>query len=95
MWDVNDNGEWDFSSASAGKPATAAAWREYFGAGSGSGTSSPAASAPAPVAAAPAPAASTPAVSTDDAAASSTIVVNLSEDAWQGDAQVTLSVNGT
>ncbi len=99
MWDVNDNGDWDFSSASAGKPLTAAAWRQYFGAGSGDGSAAatPAVSAPALVAptliAASAQEASIPVAPAP--AASGTIVVNLSEDAWQGDAQVAFSVNGT
>ncbi len=95
LWDTNANGSWDFSSGSAGKPLTAAAWRQYFGVGSGS-TSAPA-PAPAPIPAPmPSPTPSTaPAASTaTSTAAAGTIVVNLSEEAWQGDAQVNLSVNG-
>jgi hypothetical protein len=81
IWDVNDNGPWDFSSASAGKPLTAAAWRQYFGAGSGSGTASSGA-------------VTTP-TDTTTPSSSTGFVVYLSEDAYQGNAQATISIDGT
>jgi hypothetical protein len=77
-WDVNDNGPWDFSSASAGKPLEAAAWKQYFGAQSSSSTPT----------ATPTP---TPTVATS----TNSIVLNLSQDSWYGDAQFTVSLNGT
>ena len=70
LWDANANGNFDFSSSTANKPAEAAAWSHYFGAGA-----SPAAPAAATV--------------TD------TLDVNVSEDAYQGDAQYTVSVDGS
>jgi len=36
IWDLNDYGNWSFSSPGANKPNEAAAWSKYFGAGSAS-----------------------------------------------------------
>jgi len=80
IWDVQlGDGNWNFAPGS-GKPLEAAAWGKYFGANSG-GSSSPA----------PAPA---PAPSTAPLAATDTLQLSLSEDAWQGDAQCVISVDG-
>ncbi len=91
IWDVSlSDGNWKFSGA-AGKPLEAAAWAKYFGNASGSGTVPPPtptpvpAPAPAPV---PAPVPVTPAVATD------TLSLSLSEDAYQGDAQCVVTVDG-
>ena len=78
LWDSNGGGNYEFTSASDGKPAEAAAWATDFGA------SAPAAAAPV------APATGSPvAPSGFDA-----LVLSVAEDAWQGDAQFTVSING-
>ena len=83
IWDTQmSDGNWQFTDGT--KPQEAAAWAQYFGAssgGSGSSTTSTATSAPAPSTTAPAP-------------ATDTLVLRLSEDAWQGDAQCTISIDG-
>ena len=87
LWDSNGGGNYQFSSASDGKPAEAAAWAKYFGAQQISTAVSP------PVA----PPAST--MPTAPAAVSlgsgpDTLALQVSEDAWQGDAQFTVSIDG-
>ena len=63
LWDSNGGGNFEFSSATAGKPGEAAAWASSFGTASiGSGPD--------------------------------TLTLNLSEDAYNGDAQFTVSVDG-
>ena len=92
LWDANAGGNYDFSSSTAGKPAEAAAWAQYFGA------------VPTPAASAVVPAMTTtnttPTSTGNTAATASTMVtdtldVNVSEDAYQGDAQYTVSVDGS
>ena len=79
IWDRQmGDGNWDFS-AGANKPLEAAAWAKYFGANSGGTTGST--SSPAPV--------TSPLL-----AATDTLQVSLSEDAWQGDAQCVISIDG-
>ena len=72
------DGNWDFSPG-ANKPLEAAAWAKYFGANSGNAASST--PTPAPVATAPLP-------------ATDTLVLSPSEDAWQGDAQAVITIDG-
>jgi len=79
IWDRQmGDGNWDFS-PSANKPLEAAAWAKYFGVNSG--TASTPVTAPALVSSAPLP-------------ATDTLVLSLSEDAWQGDAQCVITVDG-
>jgi len=63
IWDSNGGGNFEFSSASAGKPLEAAAWAKYFGA-------------------------------TPVASAADTITLKVSEDAFNGDAHFTITVDG-
>ena len=80
IWDRQmGDGNWDFSSAGANRPLEAAAWAKYFGVNSGSAASST--PSPAPVTTAPLP-------------ATDTLVLSLSEDAYQGDAQCVVTVDG-
>jgi len=80
IWDQPmSDGNWDFSSSGANKPLEAAAWAKYFGVNSGSAASPT--PAPAPVTTAPLP-------------ATDTLQLSLSEDAYQGDAQCTITVDG-
>ena len=67
LWDSNGGGNYEFSSATSGKPLEAAAWAQYFGA-------------------------TVPAVTVGTG--SNLLQVQISEDAWQGDAQFTVSVDG-
>ncbi len=79
IWDRQmGDGNWDFS-PSANKPLEAAAWAKYFGVNSG--TASIPVTAPALVSSAPLP-------------ATDTLVLSLSEDAWQGDAHCVITVDG-
>ena len=79
IWDTQmSDGNWDFSPG-ANKPLEAAAWAKYFGVNSGNAASST--PTPAPVATAPLP-------------ATDTLVLSLSEDAWQGDAQAVITIDG-
>ena len=80
IWDRQmGDGNWDFS-PSANKPLEAAAWAKYFGANSGgTSTSTP-------------PASTTP--TTAPSPATDTLKLSLSEDAWQGDAQCVISIDG-
>ncbi len=95
-WDSNGGGNYQFSYASNGKPNEAAAWAQNFGAQqtvvatTAPATVTPVATAPAtvtPVAAAPA--------TLSVGSGSDTLALQVSEDAWQGDAQFTVSVDGT
>jgi Ca-dependent carbohydrate-binding module xylan-binding len=81
IWDSNNGGNYEFSSPSDGKPLEAAAWAQYFGAQNPSSVSSDSASG--------APSAVTIGSGSD------TIALNMSEDAYQGNAQFTVSVDGT
>ncbi len=114
VWNTNDNGNWDFSSAGAGKPNEAAAWAQAFGGNSPTAPSSPPAPAPASASAPTLTPSTTPDPSnqillgddpahtrTLDASAATTVgsgpdslTLYVSEDAWNGDAQFTVSVNG-
>lgn len=95
-WDANDNGNWSFSLPGSNKPQEAAAWQQYFGSGASAATNNN----PTPVATssntpdpAPTSVVTTP-VLTTLGSGSDTITVSLSEDAWNGDAQATLKVDG-
>ncbi len=80
IWDTTmSDGNWQFTDGS--KPLEAAAWAKYFGVNSGSSTSTTSTPAPAPVTTAPLP-------------ATDTLQLSLSEDAWQGDAQCVITVDG-
>jgi len=81
-WDSNGGGNYEFSRANDGKPAEAAAWARYLGA-----TQTP---VPVPV---PPPPTPVPAAVTIGSGAR-TLALAVSEDAWQGDAQFTVSVDG-
>ena len=84
LWDSNGGGNFEFSSASAGKPQEAAAWAQHFGA-QGSNAAGTARSTPT--------GSSAPDGVTVGSGAD-TIVLRISEDAWQGDAQFIVSVDG-
>ncbi|MGI4953537.1 MAG: carbohydrate-binding domain-containing protein, partial [Janthinobacterium lividum] len=84
-WDSNGGGNYEFSYASDGKPNEAAAWAKYFG----NQQTVAAASPPATVT----PVATAPATLTAGSG-SDTLALQVSEDAWQGDAQFTVSVDG-
>ena len=95
LWDSNGGGNYQFSSPSDNKPLEAAAWARYFGAQTATAATPPA----APAAAAPAvvtPPAVAPAVVTPVTIGSGpdTLALTMSEDAWQGDAQFTVTVDG-
>ena len=86
VWDLNPgDGDWRFSDAAASKPQTAAAWARYFGAGS----DAPAGAGSPVVAPPPAPPATVTLGTGPDS-----VVVRVSEDAWKGHAQFTVSVDG-
>ena len=108
LWDSNGGGNYEFSQASDGKPAEAAAWAQYFGAQQPAVTTPAPTPAPAPVPAptpaptptpvpaptpAPTPAPATPAAVTLGSGPD-TLALPMSEDAWQGDAQFTVSIDG-
>jgi len=77
IWDSNGGGNYEFSFASDGKPAEAAAWAKYLGVPQTS------------------PAGGTPPTTVTLGAGPDTLALLVAEDAWQGDAQFTISVNGT
>ena len=81
IWDSNGGGNYAFSSSSDNKPQEAAAWGKYFGA-QASTTPTP---TPTPT---PVPGPVTIGSGPD------TVMLHLSEDAWQGNAQVSISVDG-
>ena len=82
LWDSNGGGEYEFSQDYDGKPDEAAAWAKYFGAqlddSAGGGDSG------------------VGIVSADQTigSGSDAIVLSLSEDAYEGDAEFTVSVDG-
>jgi hypothetical protein len=101
VWDSNGGGNYEFSNASDNKPMEAAAWAKYFGvqpttaAGTGSagstagGSSSSSGSGSAPIPATnPVPPPITVGTGNDQ------LVLDMSEDAYQGSAQVAISVDG-
>ncbi len=85
-WDSNGGGNYEFSYASDGKPAEAAAWAKYFGAQQTVGAASPPATV-TPVTTAPA--------TLSVGSGPNTLALQVSEDAYQGNAQFTVSVDGT
>ena len=94
LWDSNGGGNYQFSSTADGKPGEAAAWAKYFGA-----QQTGAATAPPPAAPVAPTTPVVPVTPTTPAAASlgsgpDTLALLVSEDAWQGDAQFTVSVDG-
>ena len=91
LWDSNGGGNYEFSHASDGKPQEAAAWAKYFGA-SQPVTAPVATPAPTP---APTPVVTpTPVTPTVLGTGSHKLALMVSEDAWAGDAQFTVSVDG-
>ncbi len=80
LWDSNGGGNYEFSSSTAGKTAEAAAWAKYFGATKSTGSTGSTGT-------------TTPAGTTVGTGAD-TLALLVSEDAWQGDAQFTVSVDG-
>ena len=82
IWDNNGGGNYQFSQPSDGKPAEAAAWAQYFGATT---TAPPPSTPPASPPAAPPP---------TTGSAPDLLDLHISEDAWQGDAQFTVAING-
>ncbi len=91
-WNSNGGGNYQFSYASDGKPNEAAAWAKYFGAQQTAGATSP----PATVTPVPpvTPVVTAPAT-LSVGSGSDTLALQVSEDAWQGDAQFTVSVDGS
>lgn len=88
LWDSNGGGNYGFSDASDNKPLEAAAWAQYFGAHA-TASQSPAAQSQA----AHATAAQGGMVVLGSGP--DTLALSVSEDAWQGYAQFTVSVDGT
>ncbi len=86
LWDANADGNYDFSSSTAGKPAEAAAWSHYFGAAASTAAPTTTTDTNTTTTGSPTTMASTTVTDTLD--------VNVSEDAYQGDAQYTVSVDG-
>ena len=86
LWDSNGGGNYEFSNASDNKPLESAAWAKYFGAQAPVPRSpvQPNSVALTPVA----PAAMTLGSGPD------TLALAISEDAWKGDAQFTVSIDG-
>ena len=99
LWDSNGGGNYEFSQASDDKPAEAAAWAQYFGATTPapSPVSTPAppiTSAPDPMPApAPAPTPTPPPV-LSIGSGPDVLALSVAEDAWQGNAQFTISIDG-
>ena len=79
LWDSNGGGNYAFSQAADGKPAEAASWATYFGAQQ---------SAAATVSS------TAPASTKTMGSGADVLALSVSEDAWQGDAQFTVSVDG-
>ena len=90
IWDSNGGSNYEFSYASDDKPQEAAAWAKYFGA-QGTTTTVAAIAAAGSVSTS----ASTAASSVTVGAGTDTIALKISEDAWQGDAQFNIMVDGT
>ncbi len=78
-WDSNGGGNYEFSRPGDGKPAEAAAWARYLGATQTQVTVPP----PPP-----------PPSTVTFGSGAHTLALAVSEDAWQGDAQFTVSVDG-
>jgi hypothetical protein len=88
IWDREmGDGNWNFA-PDANKPLEAAAWGQYFGANSGGSTSGGTAGGTTGGTTGGGTTSVTPAKATD------TLVLRLSEDAWQGDAQCVISIDG-
>ncbi len=83
IWDSNGGGNYQFTQPGDGKPTEAAAWARYLGA-----TPAPVV-APTPPSVPPAP----PSTVTIGSGAN-TLALAVSEDAWQGNAQFTVSIDG-
>ena len=85
LYDSNGGGNYEFTQPGDNKPTEAAAWAQYFGPVQGA--------APTPT---PAPPPSTPSGSGSGSISGSpdTLVLGVSEDAWQGDAEFTVTING-
>ena len=90
IWDANADGNYDFSSPTANKPAEAAAWSQYFGTAAGAQSVAPAATTTPDATAST----SNSAVAVPQRTGNDTLDISLSEDAYQGDAQYTVSVDG-
>lgn len=88
IWDSNGGSNYEFSSTSDDKPLELAAWAKYFGAQTSTSTASPPTSPPS-MPSSPVTAPITIGVGSD------VIALQLSEDAWQGNAQAIVSVDGT
>jgi len=100
LWDSDGGGNYEFSQASDGKPAEAAAWAKYFGAQPSAAATlvppSTPTSTPRPVLTptpVPIPKPTMPAALTLGSGPN-TLALQVSEDAWQGDAQFTISIDG-
>ena len=93
LWDSNGGGTYQFSLPSDDKPAEAAAWAQYFGAQTSTSSQAVSADTSGTSPAASVTTSSSPAVSIGSG--SDTLSLSMAEDAWQGDAQYTINVNGT
>ena len=101
IWDSNGGGNYEFSNAADGKPLEAAAWAKYFGAQSGSTTSTPStgtsstSTASTGTSTTTGDSGSTAPTSPDPSSSSpDTLALQMSEDYGNGDAEFTVSVNG-
>ncbi|MCB8882190.1 hypothetical protein ACELLULO517_18230 [Acidisoma cellulosilytica] len=81
IWDSDLGGNYAFSAASDDKPQEAAAWAKYFGVQSAAATD-------------PATAPASPPAADPPAATAHTLTLQMSEDAYKGDAAFTVAVNG-
>ena len=86
IWDSNGGGNYEFSNASDGKPQEAAAWAKYFGAQQ--------VEIPAVSEVAVSTVTSTPGATTIGSGPD-VLALSVAEDAWEGNANFTLSVDGT
>ena len=89
LWDSNGGGTYQFSLPSDDKPTEAAAWAQYFGA-----QASTSSSASSGTSGTPSTTSSSPST-VNVGSGSDTLTLSMAEDAWQGDAQYTINVNGT
>ena len=102
LWDSNGGGNYEFSNASDGKPQEAAAWAKYFGAQAAATTPPPTPPVTPPVTPPPVTPPTPPIVPVQPVVPAAltlgsghdAIVLALSEDAYQGNAQYTLAVDG-
>jgi hypothetical protein len=88
IWDSNGGGNYEFSKASDGKPQEAAAWAAAFGGQTTAAAISNAAAAPAPT-----PVTTVPVTQVAGSGAD-LLALSIAEDAWMGNAQFTVKVNG-